>query len=287
MALPFGAACAARAQERAAAGQVAMTTTTFTPWFEQTRPKGSTPSRSLTLLEVPDYFAARFQCHNLEFWSKHFASQTPAYLSDLKRKVREAKSVLINIQIDEAHNLADTDDAGRRKSIDLVTSWIDTAAALGSRSIRANAGTGSVERSIDSYRELKAYAAAKKVLLLTENHGGLSMNIDHLLRVLNEVGKENFELITDFGNFARETQYADLQRILPYSRHLISAKATEILEDGTHPGFDFDRCMRLARESGFRGYYSAEYWAPKAKRTDYENIADWMLLHIKAGLAKG
>ena len=285
--LSLGAADWARAQQKGAPGQVAMTTTTFTAWFEQTRPKGSTPARSLTLLEVPDYFASRFRCHNLEFWNKHFESQAPSYLADLKRKVQAAKSTLINIQIDAAYNLSDEDEAARRKSIDLIKSWIDTAAALGSKSLRANAGTGTVERCIESYRELKTYAAAKNVLLLTENHGGLSLNIDNLLRILNEVGKDNFQSIVDFGNFTGDRRYEDMKRILPFSRHLISAKATEIREDGTHPEFDFDRCMRIARESGFSGYYSAEYWAPKSKRTDYENIADWMLQHIRASLAEG
>ncbi len=276
----------AHAQQKPAAGQIAMTTTTFTPWFAQTRLKGSTPARTITLLEIPGYFADRFRCHNLEFWSKHFESQSPGYTSDLKAKVRAAKSAIINIQIDDVYNLANLDDPARRKSIDLVKSWIDTAAALGSRSVRANAGTGSIERCIEAYRELRDYAAAKNVLLLTENHGGLSLNIDNLLRVLKEVGKENFEAITDFGNFAAGSRYADLARILPHSRHLISAKATEIGEDGTHAEFDFDRCMQLARASGFRGYYSAEYWAPKAKRTDYESIADWMLQHIKTGIGE-
>jgi len=287
MLLPLGTAHRARAKANTAAQRVAMTTTTFSAWFDQTRPKDRPPARSLKLLEVPDYFAGRFQCHNLEFWSKHFESQSPSYLADLKRKVRAAKSNLIDIQIDDAYNLGGEDEAARRKSIDLIKSWIDTAAVLGSKAVRANTGTGSIERSIESYRELKKYAAAKHVLLLTENHGGLSMNIDNLLRIMNEVGKDNFQLIADFGNFKGETRYADLERILPYARHLISAKATEIREDGTHPEFDFDRCMRIASRAGFPGYYSAEYWAPKAKRTDYENIADWMLQHIKAALSEG
>jgi len=210
MLLPLGAAHRARAKANTAAQRVAMTTTTFSAWFDQTRPKDRPAARSLKLLEVPDYFASRFHCHNLEFWSKHFESQTPSYLADLKRKVRAAKSNLIDIQIDEAYNLGGEDEAARRKSIDLIKSWIDTAAALGSKAIRANTGTGSVERVIDSYRELKKYAAAKHVLLLTENHGGLSMNIDNLLRIMNEVGKDNFQLIAEFGNFMGEKRYADL-----------------------------------------------------------------------------
>lgn len=265
--------------------RVAMTTTTFHAWFEQTREKDQPSTRTLTLLGVPEYYADRFKCHNLEFWSKHFESQAPSYLAELKRKTQAAKSQLINIQVDGSYELANPEESVRRKGIDFVKSWIDTAADVGAPSVRANTGNGAPDRCIMSYRELKEYAKKKRVLLLTENHGGISMKPETLLLILKEVGCDNFEVTPDFGNLPSKTRYTDLKNLLPYAKHIISAKATEIGEDGTHAEFDFDRCMKIAQEAGFPGYYSAEYWAPKSKRTDYENVADWMLRHIRAGLA--
>lgn len=268
--------------------RVAMTTSTFGAWFDQTRTKDQQPARTITLLEIPEFYADRFKCHNLEFWNKHFESQTPAYIAELKRKIRAANSKLIGIQIDGPYELGSPDEASRRKSIDFVKTWIDTAAAVGARAARANTGNGSPDGCIESYRDLSRYAKGKKVLLLTENHGGISLNIDVLLRILRGVGGGNFQLEPDFGNFLNaETRYSDLQRILPYAKHVISAKATEIGEDGSHVQFDFNKCMKISEAAGFPGYYSAEYWAPKAKRTDYETIADWMIQHVLAGLSKG
>ena len=286
----FGACCtqaAASARPGSPMDRVGMATSTFRAWFDQTRIKDHPPTRTLTLLGVPEFYADRFKCHNLEFWSKHFESQTPSYVAELKRRIQAAKSKLINIQIDSRYELGSPDEVFRRKSLDLVKSWIDTAAAAGARSVRANTGNGSPDRCIESYRELKQYAKDKKVLLLTENHAGISMELEILLRILREVGADNFEVTPDFGNLSSQTRYTDLRKILPYAKHIISAKATEIGEDGSHAEFDFDKCMTIAQAAGFPGYYSAENWAPNSKRTDYENIADWMVQHIVAGLSRG
>ncbi len=266
--------------------RVAMATSTFGAWFEQTRPKGQPATRTITLLEVPEFYADRFRCHNLEFWNKHFESQTPLYIAELKRKIQLANSKLINIPIDGRYELGSPDAAFRRQSLDFVKTWIDTAAAVGARSVRANTGKGSPDHCIESYRDLSQYAKGQGVLLLTENHGGISLNIDVLLRILREVGAGDFELEADFGNLNSETRYSDLQRILPYAKHVISAKATEIGEDGSHAEFDFNKCMKIAEAARFPGYYSAEYWAPKSKRNDYETIADWMIQHILSGRSK-
>jgi len=80
--------------------RIAITTVTFRARFRQTRIKDHPPITDLTLLEAPEYFADRFQVRNLEYWSQHFESQSVAYLNELKRKIGNAKSKLINVQVD-------------------------------------------------------------------------------------------------------------------------------------------------------------------------------------------
>lgn len=264
--------------------RIGMTTVVFRPRFRQTRIKSHPPVTDLTLLEVPEYFADRFKIHNLEFWNLHLESESVAYLNELKLKIARAKSKLINIQCDGGQSLANPDASARQEALKEARAWIDTAAALGSESARVNVGRGTVEACIESFRELRGYAKQQGVLLLTENHGGMSSDPDVLVRIVKEVGGDNFQLLPDYGNPLGEDPYEGLRKILPHARHLISAKALHINEDGTHTAYDFDRCMRIARQSGFPGYYSAEFWDPKSKRTDYENIADWIINHIKAAL---
>jgi len=266
--------------------RIAMTTVIFRARFAQTQIKGHPSSDELTLLDVPQYYADRFGVHNVEFWSRHFESRDPGYLEELKKCIGQTKSVLINIQIDDRYNLADANEESRQKSITLVKSWIDAAATLGAKSVRANTGRGEIDACIRSFKSLDKYAKEKGILLLIENHGGLSSDPDNLIQILKAVQSDNLEILPDLGNFPTESQTEGLEKILPYAKHLISAKAKEFDENWNHTAYDFDKCMQLAESAGFPGYYSAEYYDGRGKPIDYEKVADWMLEHIRANLQK-
>ena len=264
--------------------RIGMSSVTFRARFRQTKIKNHTLIAELKLVDVPEYFADRFKVHNVEFWSRHFESQSPAYLQGLKKRVAETKSILINVQIDEAYNLADSREEARQKSVAFFKTWIDSAVALGSQSIRANTGSGSVDSCIRSFRELEGYARQKGILLLVENHGGVSSDPEALIQVVKAVGSKNLEILPDYGNFSPQIRYKGLKAILPYAKHLISAKTHQFDENGRHTDFDFDRCMRMAQAAGFPGYYSAEYYDGHGKPVDYEKVTDWMIEHIKGSL---
>jgi sugar phosphate isomerase/epimerase len=265
--------------------RIAMTTVVFRFRFPATRPADYTGTESLlTLAEVPEYFADRFGIHNLEFWSLHFDSQSPAYLRDLKRAVERSRSRIVNIQVDQPYNLAAADETERRRSIELVKEWVDVAERLEAGSIRANIGNGEVETSVRSLRELLAAAASRRVPLYVENHGGISTDPDVVLKVLDAIAEPGFGFIADFGNFAAGVdRYQALERLLPRA-DLISAKTQIFDESYAHTSFDFDRCIRIAERVGFRGIYSAEQWDPSREPRDFERIADYMIDRIRAGL---
>ena len=91
--------------------RIGMGTVLFRNRFKQTRPKElNTPTPELTLLEVPQFYRDRFKVNQVEFWSYHFESLEPAYLEQLKNKLRAAESTLVNIQVDTNYNLASEDD---------------------------------------------------------------------------------------------------------------------------------------------------------------------------------
>lgn len=265
--------------------RIGMTTVIFRFRFPQTRPQdyaGNEPL--LRLSDVPEYFADRFGVHNVELWSLHFESQAPDYLRDLRRAVERARSRLINIQVDQPYNLADADEGKRRESIDLVKRWVEVARELGAPSIRANVGTGEVGTAVKSLREINDFAASRGILLLTENHGGISTDPDVLLRVLDAIPSENFRAVADFGNFPQGIDRERALERLVRRAHLVSAKTQVFDEQGNHISFDFDQCMRVAERSGFQGIYSAEQWDPSRQPRDFERIADWMIDRIKAHL---
>ncbi|HTO05185.1 MAG TPA: sugar phosphate isomerase/epimerase family protein [Opitutus sp.] len=267
--------------------RIGMGTVLFRNRFKQTRPKDlKTAAGDLTLLDVPQFYRDRFKVNQVEFWSYHFESLEPGYLEQLKNKLRAAGSTLVNIQVDTNYNMASADELKRRESIAHVKPWIDAAALLGSRAIRINPGNGPFEKSVESMREVNAYAKSKGIPLLTENHFGIEMDPEVHLRLRDEAGPENFYTLPDFGNYSDEVRYAALEKILPYA-YLVSAKAAEFRDNSgslEHVSYDFDRCVRMAEKAGFKGVYSVEQWTRSNPDIDYEKVGDWLIEHVKANI---
>lgn len=268
-----GVALAARSADRVGLGTV-----TFRGRFEQTKPKGATLAKPLTLLEVPAWYRERFQVSNLEFWSHHFESLEPSYLKELRARVKATNARLINVQVDADYDLASTDESRRQKSLETARQWIDAAAALGSQAVRVNPGSGrgSLEQSIASMKELNRYCQSKRLPLLTENHFGIEMNPDVHLKILAAAGPKNLYTLPDFGNYPVETMMRSLEKILVHA-YLVSAKAVDFDAQGNHLSYDFDRCLQLCESAGFKGLYLVEQWSRQDQPVDAEQIADWML----------
>lgn len=261
-----------------------MGTVLFRNRFEQTRPEQlSTFKNELTLLEVPEFYRDRFGLNKVEYWSYHFESLEPSYLKELKNKLKAARSSLVNVQVDTPYNLAATDEAERKRSIGHVKEWIDATAYLQSPAIRINPGNGSVEKSIESLKKINQYAGSKNLVLLTENHFGLEMDPDIHVRLIKEVGPENIYTLPDFGNYDDEVRFEALEQILPYA-YLVSAKAAHFNDQLEHVSYDFDKCVRLCEQHGFKGIYSVEQWSPEQPDIDYEKVGDWLIEHVKMNI---
>ena len=264
--------------------RIGMGTVLFRSRFKQTKPAEVAALESeLTLLQVPSYYRDRFRLRNVEFWSYHFESLETDYLSALRRSLEQAGATLVNVQVDTNYNLASADQAERRRSIEEAKRWIDAAAFLGSKAIRINPGNGPVENSIASLRLVNAYAKSKQLPLLTENHFGIEMDPDVHLRIRQEAGPENIHTLPDFGNYPDESRYAALEKILPYA-YLISAKASRFTDQIEHVSFDFDRCVQMAEQAGFRGIYSVEQWSREYQAIDYEKVGDWLIEHVSRNI---
>lgn len=269
-----------------AGDRVGMGTVIFRNRFEQTRPKAVAEiANPLTLLQVPAYYRERFGVRNLEFWSKHFASLEQPYLLKVRESIKAAGAELINVQVDEAYDLASADEAERQRSLDTVRRWIDAAALLGSRAVRINPGRsgGSIDQSIASMKEVNQYCVSKRLPLLTENHFGLEMDPAVHLRIREEAGPKNFFTLPDFGNYPVETMWDSLAKILPYA-YVISAKAVDFDAQGKHISYDFDKCMQLCERAGFKGIYLVEQWSRQEQTLDSEKIADWLLQRVRANI---
>lgn len=271
---------------KSADDRVGMGTVIFRNRFEQTRPKGVTQIRDpLTLLEVPAYYRERFGIRKLEFWSYHFESLEKSYLEELRQRVKAAKAELVNVQVDVAYDLASVDEDERQRSLATVRQWIDAAALLGSKAIRINPGKsgGSVEKSIESMKEVNRYCISKRLPLLTENHFGIEMNPDVHLQIRAAAGPKNFHTLPDFGNYPVATMWESLAKIIPYA-YVVSAKASDFNAEGQHVSYDFDRCVQMCERAGFKGTYLVEQWSRRDQELDAEKIADWLMERVRANI---
>ncbi len=263
--------------------RIGLTTVVFRNRFLSTNPDAS--ENLLSLERVPEYFQDRFGIYQPEFWSEHFESRELSYLKDLKKALDKANCTLINIQADTPGlDMSNPENGNSALAIKEIQEWIDVGAFLGAKMVRGSFLRYSMEEGIKSARLLASYAAGKGITFLSENHFDLMSEPEKHLEMAKSVNSENFGLLADFGNYPESTdKYKALEMIAPYTL-LVSAKTHEFDENYEHTGFDFDRCVRIMEEGGFKGVYSLEQWENGLPDYDFEKIVDWMIKHVRANL---
>ena len=262
--------------------RIGCTSVTFRKRFLLTNPDAS--GDLLSLEKIPEFFQDRFGIHQPEYWSEHFESRDPAYLKELKKALDKNHSTLLNIQADTpGKDMSDPENS--ELAVEEIKEWIDVGAALGARMVRGSFMMHSLEEGIRSTHKLVKYAAGKGIIFLSENHFDLMSEPEKHVRVAQEAKHENFGLLADFGNYPDTVdKYKALEMIAPHTR-LVSAKTHGYDENYEHTDFDFDRCVRIMEEGGFKGVYSVEQWENGLPDYDYERIVDWMIRHVKANLS--
>lgn len=241
-------------------------------YFPKTRPKDfKWPGEMLDLRNYPELVADRYHVYNLELCNTHFESTSPAFIRDLKAAVNKAHGRVTDMPVDfqadwQGVGLSDPDDAQWRKEIEERKKWIDIGAELGAQSVRPNPG-GTVEmtdfsRPIAAYKELAEYGKTKGIKVLIENHGNVAAKAENIVAIVKGAGTEWCGTVPDFGNFPEDQRYHGLELLFPYVPTVCHARGLTFDEKGHETGFDFPRCIRIAKTAGYKGVYSAEFAGP-------------------------
>lgn len=203
--------------------------------------------------------------NNMEYWEKFKA------LCD-----KEGVSVGL-IMCDALGNIGDADSTLRQKAVENHYPWVDIAAYLGAKTIRVNAaGKGTAEEvaknAADGLRKLGKYGAEKGINVVVENHGGYSSDGKWLSGVIKSVGMENVGTLPDFGNFCVKSgkdgceneydKYIGTAELLPYAKG-VSAKSNDFDAEGNETTKDYEKLLKLVKESGFKGNIGIEYEGSK------------------------
>jgi sugar phosphate isomerase/epimerase len=196
-----------------------------------------------------------------------------AYWKELKSRCDGEGVESLLIMCDAEGNLGDTDDTSRMMAVENHYGWIDQAKFMGCHSIRVNAaGTGTAEEvrtaAIDGLGRLTEYGKQVGINVIVENHGGYSSDAKWLTNVISQVGSEFCGTLPDFGNFCIEwseggckneyDRYLGIEELLPYAKG-VSAKSNRFDENGNEVNTDFERMLKIVKNSGFTGYIGIEY----------------------------
>jgi Xylose isomerase-like TIM barrel len=250
--------------------RVCVSSWSFRNSFESTRESGAPePIEKLVLLDFPQIIADRYKVHNLEFVAPHFATLEPAYLNELRWNLAGAHSRVVNIPVDikelqEGGGLSDSDPVIRTAALEGSKKWIDIARQIGARSVRCDPGgmdLANLTTTIDSYRRLAVYGRSKGVAVLIENHGEIgSAHPEALAQIFRAVAGPFLGALPDFGNFPDNgSRLRGLQVLFSYARTVCHAKGLKFDGNGNETVFDFQKCVQISKDAGYRGLYSIEY----------------------------
>ncbi|CAN5882304.1 sugar phosphate isomerase/epimerase [soil metagenome] len=222
----------------------------------------------------------------VEISQEQLESMDNAYLQQLKRHAFRKGVALYNLGTSQDFVWDDADK--RRENVEHTKRCIDLAHALGVPSIRVNAGTWRRGDDSGTLQETRGWtepwlgatqddgfnwategllactrhAESLGVMMLLENHWGLTTTAAGMLRVLEGVNSPWLRAILDMGNFYYDTSdssdmYAAMEKIAPW---------VDLAHAKTYPGgglvftisIDFERVFRLLNAAGFTGYVSIE-----------------------------
>jgi L-ribulose-5-phosphate 3-epimerase len=174
------------------------------------------------------------------------------------------------------------DEQKRTDNILKTTQYLEQAYDLGIPTIRVNTGRWGTSKNfdvlmanrgveprlegytdddgfkwiIDSFEKLVPEAEKRGVIMGLENHWGLGISPEGVLKVVDAVKSPWLQVTLDTGNFLED----------PYDRLKMLAARTVLLQAKTYHGgglwyqldLDYARIAAIMREAGYRGYVSLE-----------------------------
>lgn len=229
----------------------------------------------LALLDFPRVAREEFGFEAIELNSPFFASLEADYLAQLRARAEEQGVEMLAIAVDRQGELSALDAAERRQAVANHIPWLDAARTLGCRYVRANIGgrdtpdpEAALRGGIESFGALAQAGEERDVIVVLENHWGLSESADNMVRVYQEVQSTHFGGLVDFGNFPAEVRYESLEKIAPFAKGA-HAKFHDFDEQGRHTSIDIERCVGILRDAGYSGVWGIEY---EGQGDDHEGV---------------
>jgi sugar phosphate isomerase/epimerase len=230
--------------------------------------------------------AAEYGFDGVDILHMQMHREDDRYLQELKRHALIKGIALCGLSIHQG--FVSPDKAVRQKNIDHTIKCIELAHKLGIPCMRLNTGrwgttksfkrlmqNRGIEPPLPGYTDEDAYPwviesiekcllSAEKygVLLALENHWGLGLTPEGLLRIVKAVDSPWLKILMDTGNFL-ENPYDKLEKIAPYT---VFVQAKTYYGGGTYYtlDLDYDRIAKILKKHDYKGYISLEFEGDEA-----------------------
>jgi len=264
----------------------------FRPSLAEGSLNRSIQSKKITNLDFPG-IAQKTGCEGVEFVSTLWADTSVDYISSLINAVSAASVKPVLIRVDDQGWLGSIDSDVRQMAVQKHITWADIARVIKCEAIRVNPDTdvqpqsasdidNFIARSADSLTQLCAYASNRRTNVLVENHGGVTSDMDVLVRLVNQVNMPNFRLLPDFGNFPTGVdKYAAIRKMMPYAK-AVCFKCFFEGPNNTEANYDVAQMFKIVEESKYKGFIGIEYAG--AKLSEMEGIQAARAAMTKLGL---
>lgn len=257
-------------------------------------------SKKITNLDFPGIARKEFDISIVEYVNQFFKdkAQDKTYLNDLLARCKDNGISNHLIMIDGEGNLATPDAAERMKAVENHHRWVECAKYLGCKTIRVNAaGQGTADEmakaAVDGLSKLGEFAKTMNINVIVENHGGNSSNGQWLSGIMKQVNMKNVGTLPDFGNFCIKhgsggghsceeeyDRYKGISELMPFAKG-VSTKTYNFDANGNCTDFDYNRVMKIVKDSGFKGIAGIEYEGDSLD--EYEGIRKTKALLERVG----
>ena len=225
--------------------------------------------------------AAKMGFDGVEILQMQMEDFSPAALQKIKRRAFMAGVDLMGFSTHQ--DFVDPDWLVRRRNVEQTICYIEQAYALGIPTLRINTGRWGTSKNFDtlmanrgiepvleghtekegfewvieSMKQLVPAAEKCGVVLGLENHWGLGLTPEGVMKVVNAVNSPWLQVTLDTGNFL-EDPYDRLEKLAPHTA-LLQAK-TYLGEGRWYTlDLDYERIAGIMKKANYRGYVSLEF----------------------------
>ena len=224
--------------------------------------------------------AARLGFDGVEILHRQMPEEGTAYVNGLKQRAFRAGVDLVMLSIHQ--DFVTPDLTERQKDIDHTKKCLELAGRLGIPSIRLNSGRWNTIPSFDDLMKVKdeeppiagftdnnafdwviesinaclPTAQKEGVVMMIENHWGLTTKVENVIRIHKAVNSPWLGVNLDTGNYP-DSPYPGITTLAPYAS-IVQAKTYYGGGEWYTLELDYKRIAGILRNAGFSGWVSLE-----------------------------